>query len=55
MIVWDDTTRERGRPARILSLGLPLSFPAISSRVQALLRPPSLPTASVGSGRDSVP
>ena len=25
----DDTTRERGRPARILSLGLSLSFPAM--------------------------
>ena len=25
----EDTPRERGRPARILSLGLPLSFPAM--------------------------
>ena len=25
----DDTTRERGRPARMLSLRLPLSFPAM--------------------------
>ena len=35
----DDTTRERGRPARMLSLRLPLSFPA-------MLQPTALPAGT---------
>ena len=34
-------TRERGRPARMLSLGLPLSFPA-------MLQPTALPAGTAG-------
>ena len=37
----DDTPWERGRPARMLSLGLPLSFPA-------MLQPTALPAGTAG-------
>ena len=36
---WGDTPRERGRPARMLSLRLPLSFPA-------MLQPTALPAGT---------
>ena len=36
---WDDTPWERGRPARMLSLRLPLSFPA-------MLQPTALPAGT---------
>ena len=39
----DDTPRERGRPARMLSLRLPLSFPA-------MLQPTALPAGTAGGG-----
>ena len=41
---WGRPTRERGRPARMLSLRLPLSFPA-------MLQPTALPAGTHGPGR----